>query len=499
MRVLVRADGSGAMGVGHVMRCLALAEELRARGEQVTFASASLPERLRGPLLAAGVMLERVDVPAGGADDGRRSAEIAAGMAAHWIVIDGYQFGQNYFAALQPSSRRLLVLDDVGSTPCRSADVILNQNPSASAGMYDDAGENALLLLGPRYALLRRQFKRAQAMRKIPSRADRLLITLGGGANAGTCVQLIERLMRELPSSADVAIVRGPAHDEAFTAFDGNTAGRVRILQSVDDMASLMACAELAIAGGGSTCLELAFMGVPTCIITMADNQRGMARSLEEAGAALSLGPWDDRPDQVRAIVGLAADRGRREEMARRARALVDGQGVERVAGLMQRATLELRPAGARDEEILWEWRNDPEVRGWSFHTDPIAREEHARWFKSMRARTDCTIWVLSDADKKPIGQGRMQTRGKDAEISVSVSSAWRGKGYGRLLIRMLTERYLAKQTGLTSVVALVKTGNDASRRAFEAVGYALDGQVDVAGTQAYRYVCRSVDTLAVE
>ena len=99
------------------------------------------------------------------------------------------------------------------------------------------------------------------------------------------------------------------------------------------NMPELMAWADWAVTGGGSTCWELAFMGLPAVVIILADKQRAIAEGLESAGAAVNLGWHDDlSPSKIAdALVGLAETVGVRKEMARRGRELVDGKGNERV------------------------------------------------------------------------------------------------------------------------------------------------------------------------
>jgi UDP-2,4-diacetamido-2,4,6-trideoxy-beta-L-altropyranose hydrolase len=494
VRTLIRGDASARIGIGHVIRCFALTEELIARGEEVTMAAASLPEPLRETLLAAGVRVERVDARPGSPEDGARTTEFAAAMNAHWIVIDGYQFGPSFQSTLKLGSRRLLVVDDTGHAATPQADVILNQNPYADSGMYLDVAAATRLLLGTRYALLRRQFTAARpAHRAAPPEASRILVTLGGGDALDTTRRLLDALARTLPASAEVVVVTGPASEagDFLREAIGRAPFSVRVEHDVANMAALMAWADVSVSGGGGTCLELAFMGIPNCIVTMADNQREVARAFDSAGAALDLGEWCAREDHGQRVAALAGDRERRAEMALRGRTLVDGRGAGRVAGIMQSAILRLRPAVSDDEELLWRWRNDPEVRAWSFRTEPIPRDEHAGWFRSAMASQDTVLWICSDGDGTPIGQGRIRIRGTEGEISVSLAAPWRRRGYGRALVELVTEQCLAGDRAGSSVTALIKVGNEGSRCVFEGAGYVLSGGLDVAGVPAWRYVRR--------
>jgi spore coat polysaccharide biosynthesis predicted glycosyltransferase SpsG len=94
-----------------------------------------------------------------------------------------------------------------------------------------------------------------------------------------------------------------------------------------------MAWGDVAVSGGGSTCWELAFMGLPNLALALADNQRGIADGLGRAGVAENLGWFEEVNEETIAtrLEDLLKDRARRAEMGRRGRKLVDGRGPERV------------------------------------------------------------------------------------------------------------------------------------------------------------------------
>jgi spore coat polysaccharide biosynthesis predicted glycosyltransferase SpsG len=149
-------------------------------------------------------------------------------------------------------------------------------------------------------------------------------------------VRALGRLDRE-NLSCTVVIGGSNPNESSITATTERTDVSVDLRSDVDDMASLMAEHDVAVSAGGSTCWELAFMGIPNVILVLADNQRGIAEGLEEAGTAENLG-WHEEigreeiPNQIETLLQNDAQRLR---MARRAQELVDGKGAERVLGKM--------------------------------------------------------------------------------------------------------------------------------------------------------------------
>ena len=299
--LVVRADATPAMGLGHAMRCLALAQAYRDAGGEVVFAMADPPAAFAARLAAESIGLRPAEAVATGAD---------------WIVLDGYHFDAAYERELRAAAR-LLVLDDHDAD--HDADLILRQGLGARAGDR--------VLAGVRYALLRREFRQwAGGDRAVPERVQRVLVTLGGGDPGPVIDIVLEALTR---ADLEVQWITGPLNPRR------DAPPGVEVVVDATDMPERMQWADLAVTAAGSTSWELARVGTPQIAIELADNQRPVARALAEHGIAVPAG-WHadlDAAALARAIDGLTAER--RAEMSRRGRAAVDGQGAVRVLEAM--------------------------------------------------------------------------------------------------------------------------------------------------------------------
>lgn len=131
---------------------------------------------------------------------------------------------------------------------------------------------------------------------------------------------------------------------------------------------------------------------------------------------------------------------------------------------------LELRPATVGDALLLWEWRNDPEVRAWSFHSEPVAWESHCAWLEGKLASDDCRLWILLE-DGVPTAQVRYDRRGAEAEVSFAVAAPFRARGLGTTLLR-LSAPLACRELLVKRLTALVKRENVASIRAFERANF---------------------------
>jgi UDP-2,4-diacetamido-2,4,6-trideoxy-beta-L-altropyranose hydrolase len=493
--LIIRTDASLRTGLGHGMRCLALAQGWKDLGGEVCFALAeSLPafdQRLERE------RFETVNLPVkpGTSEDAFRTAAVAREHAAPWVVVDGYHFNPTYQKAVRESGARLLVFDDYGHAGDYSADIVLNQNISARAKTYTPRASRTRLLLGPQYALLRRDFRiRHLVEKRAPPVGRKILVTLGGVDAHNVTLKVVQALQKNPIESLDGVIVIGGGNPyrESLEAAVRNTPGRLRLVRDPADMSELMAWADLAIGASGTTSWELAFMGVPSLLIATADNQREVGESLDRKGVAKNLG-WHEGltvPHLAHAIREIAESRSIRAEMSRRGRDVVDGQGVGRVVMEMTAALLNLRPVAKGDARLIWKWANERSVRSVSFNPDRIPWKNHIRWFEAKREDPNCLFFLALGPTGAPLGQIRFDGRTESAEVSVSLDSVFRGRGYGSALI-LAGSRKVFVESCLELLHAYIKEGNDPSVRAFMRAGYQHTGQAMVQGQRAIHLVLR--------
>jgi len=333
--VVVRADADAEIGIGHLMRASALAEELHARGSSVDVLSRPLNDRLGQRLSARGLGVHELTEPAGGEADLRRTTGLAHRVGASWIVIDGYRFDARYQAALTDAGFRVLWIDDEAHAAGYTAEVIVNQNLHARPEMYPRRPPDGRLLLGPQYALLRPEFRRRPDPpdRALPPR--RLLVSLGGGDVGALIREILEGIAGLGRDRFEVTVVAGPhASSSALQAAAGRLLSSARVLPFVDDMAAVMAECDLAVSAAGSTVWELLALGIPSMLVVLADNQAAIAAELDRRGAAVSLGAREELTTSsvTQALRSLAQDPLRLELVRRAGSTMVDGRGAARVA-----------------------------------------------------------------------------------------------------------------------------------------------------------------------
>ncbi len=493
MTLLIRVDAGKRMGTGHFMRCLALAQAWLEAGGKVVFVCGESLEFLKDRLRVEELEVNFLSTTPGSNEDAIQTAELAQELKASWVVVDGYHFSAEYQRAIKQHDLRLLFIDDNGHCDHYYADIVLNQNVHASPELYASREPYTRCLLGTQYVLLRREFWGwADWTRTIPEVARKILVTLGGSDPENVTMKVITAVEQVELDGLEATVVIGggnPYKDQLQLAAQGSKIP-IHIESNTTRMPELMAWADVAVSSGGSTCWELAFMGLPHLILVVADNQVPIARELDKLGIARCLGWYSTvLPEDIAShLEELLPKMKVRSEMSGYGRQLVDGKGAKRVVKNFLDFTLTLRPVRREDCALLWKWANDPTVREVSFSLDPIPWEKHVYWFESKLADPLCLIFIGVSQNDEPIGQVRFELSDNDkAEIHVVIDESYRGQGYGSKLIDLAVTE-LFRNTSVQSVNAFVKSTNHASMRAFEKAGFKKIGAVTIKRCESLHY-----------
>jgi UDP-2,4-diacetamido-2,4,6-trideoxy-beta-L-altropyranose hydrolase len=468
--VVLRADASVSAGTGHVMRCLALAHALKRDGKDVCFAVSECPDAILKKIRADSFSIIRLKSKAGSIKDAEEVAKFAKEKKSFWVVSDGYQFSGKYQDAVRGAGLHLLFIDDYGHCKKYCADIILNQNLYAGAHFYPKSDIFTRFLLGTQYALLRPEFfEYRHWKRKLPEKAAKILITLGGSDPDNTTLKIL-KAVKGLDFDVKAVVGSVNPHLRSVEREIKKSPNR-QILKNVPNMPDLMAWADVVITGGGSTCWETCFMGLPNIIIYCGDNQKPIALSLDSAGAAINLGHNKDLEEKkiVSVLKRLANNREARKIMSEKSRLLIDGMGAERVVFAMNAPLL--RKAGKDDCRFVWELSNSREVRAASFSQNPITWETHREWYDRMMKDRNCFFLIAETPEGVKAGQVRFRINGKDVTISTSLAPEFRGRGYGNMLIAQGSESFF-QNSNVNTIHAYIKPENKGSVKSFVGAGY---------------------------
>ena len=354
MNVVFRVDASLRMGNGHVMRCLALADALRELGANCTFISREHRGNLVDQIAKSGHKVlplrqddEDIEVQVYprhaswlGVDwrtDAQQTIAALDGQPTDWLIVDHYALEKQWEQCMRPIVRKIMVIDDLADRP-HDCDLLLDPNLGRHAVNYDRLLiRDTLTLLGPRYALLRPEFKHWRdysLARRVQGKLDRILICMGGVDNDNVTGAVLEALeVCELPSGLQVIVVMGIHAPwlEQVRAQAANMARSVQVKVGVENMAELMADSDLCIGAAGSSTWERCCLGLPSIQVVLAANQEYIAQALDSVEAAVSLNASDIR-NQLQEFFVCDQLKVRMQATSNLARQICKGQGAQIVA-----------------------------------------------------------------------------------------------------------------------------------------------------------------------
>lgn len=323
----IRCDAGARTGVGHLVRCVALAEELTARGVQVHFLS-----DLGGVAWAEAQLAQRglSRHPAPRDEAGLVSAIRRLGLSA--LVIDSYTLPPTHSTAVRAAGTPVLAIVD-GDRRGQDADIYLDQNLDAVL----DSG--TVRLAGLDYALLRSSVRRLRPRSAPVSSSGRTprVVAFFGGTDAYRAAPRIARLLTDTAAPFEATVVAADATLRAeLLAVRADEGQRFEIIDPTDRLPGLLADADLVVSASGTSTWELLCLGRAAALVQVVDNQiQGYERTIAHGYAAGlgRLGALDE--NAVTTLRRLLLNPGERTALAVRGWAAVDGRGAERVADVL--------------------------------------------------------------------------------------------------------------------------------------------------------------------
>lgn len=497
MKVAIRLDASAKIGAGHLMRCLTLADGLRENGATVIFITHDLATEWAALITSKGHLNGCLPV--------RRLSDISAEDVADtdpywqvdaintrdclrsfgkpdWLIVDHYGLDTEWEACLRPQVGKIMVIDDLANRK-HDCDLLLDSNFfEMSDQRYDRlTPEECVCLLGPKYALLRPEFRKTFLERSVDGgKKSRLVISFGGSDPSGATLKVLTAIKNAGLRDALIDVVVGSWNKDRFEIerLCSEIPG-ANYLFNVDNMACLMANAALYVGAGGTTTWERCCMNLPGIVIATAENQIAGSVAMAQRGAQIYLGQAHEVSGEnvVDAIVFVQSNTWLRNALGNVGAGIVDGHGMERVVRRIIHAGVTLREAAPSDSETIFLWRNSPEVRRNSFNSEPIAWLDHAAWYASALSNPE-KVLLLAVLNDKEVGVLRYDLQDCKGVVSIYLSPESFGKGYGEHVLSAGNEWMLIHYPQITVLEAKTMPGNVASAKVFERAGFDLKNLV---------------------
>jgi spore coat polysaccharide biosynthesis predicted glycosyltransferase SpsG len=337
MRVAIRADATALSGVGHAMRCLALAEGFAESGDRIHWIGGLASQ----PWLAQKVSEITTSIEEPAESESEQANQILE-IDPDITIVDSYILGEAFCSAVQHHRNILIAIVDSASH-LGPADMYVS--PSVEPVSPNIVGE-APILQGVEYVLIRSDLRRikehivrSRQLDGAASRPRRIAVLMGGTDVAGMAPVIVESLLSlDVPVSIDAA-PRPMQLSPTPKQLDHNGASTVTWWSPGEDFYQQLVEADLVISAAGVSSWEFLYLELPLALVRVADNQASNYQWMTSQGHAVALGEstslQDPRVLQAALRELLEVDLG-----ATRSRApIVDGLGVQRIVdGAHQRA-----------------------------------------------------------------------------------------------------------------------------------------------------------------
>jgi len=498
-RVAIRADGSPQIGLGHIKRCLALAQALHEAGAEVSLISRDFGVDLHSLASASGIArLFTLRPPLNGKDtviddvphadwagvswhtDADETCEALRGWSANWVVVDHYAFDAKWHRAVgRCVDAEIAVIDDLGDREL-DATVLVDHNYSADhrAKYAQRLIATGAILGGPRFALLSPIYSTARAYEF--NEHVRSIGVFMGGFDAADLSSLVLKACREhcgFTGPIEIATTRLNPNLCALAKSCEQWPGTTLTIDA-GELADFFARHDLQIGAGGGATWERCRVGVPTLTLPCSDNQQVVISALAQLGILRTTEPPGDVSPQT---VGAAAsdlleDVEGRRLISSRSRELVDGLGARRVAMHLAARNMSVRRARLSDAQFIHAWRNHPAIRSVSRDATEIGWPTHLNWLGRVLTDPDRML-LIGMVGTIPVGVIRFDSvPSAGMEVSLYVDPAMHGLGLGRTLLRAGESSARQSRSDIRRFLATVLEGNIGSQRMFESAGYCRSG-----------------------
>jgi UDP-2,4-diacetamido-2,4,6-trideoxy-beta-L-altropyranose hydrolase len=301
MCVIFRVEGQPNIGLGHVMRCMALAQKLVQCGHTVFFFMSQHSQCFcRSRADWPGEILPIADMDKNA--EAQWLSKQCKDLSADWLVLDGYQYDQDYRHALQCKTYKLAVFDDTNDSGAFYADMVINGAGNYAVNKaqhnYQLTAPRALLAIGQNYRVLRQEFLQL-ADKKWSDRKSLTLMFGGSDPNNLTLLVLQSLLKRNV--SMPITIITGAAYDGVNNLDDLIKSSGLDIthLHDCQNMAAVLVNTKLALSAAGGSQFELLACATPSILVVVADNQKFASQDAQSQGWCQVINSDRLSPDEL--------------------------------------------------------------------------------------------------------------------------------------------------------------------------------------------------------
>ena len=290
--LFIRVDSSSEIGIGHMMRCLTLAQELKNNFDKIIFLTQKDSGNFIGTIMKN--EFEVIFIPTTNNDPNIIKNLITAySENKNFLLIDHYDIDTDFELSLKNIFERIFVIDDLANRK-HDCDLLIDQNYYRDLNQrYEKLIQNGTIaLLGPKYAIIKAEFKNTDKKTiKKNTQIKKILVSFGGSDLTNECKKVLDALCSIENSKFEIVVVAG-IYNHKFEQLKKlyEKYSNIKIYRHVNDLSRLMLNSDLFIGAGGTTTWERLYMGLPSIVTIISNDQKESIEFLSDTGHVINLG-----------------------------------------------------------------------------------------------------------------------------------------------------------------------------------------------------------------
>lgn len=466
--IYIRVDGNAETGLGHIVRCSALAYMLKHEFK-ISFFCRSIPDQLINELQANGFKVVSI----------KDEEDFLGNISNHEIVVlDGYKHDTSYHKAIKSKNAKLVCIDDLNDRRF-VADLIINTAPGSLPKNYKTI-PYTLFALGLDYVLLRPQFLKVINEKRKPGGIETVMINFGGADPHNYTLGTLKTILNYNQFKRIIVITGTSYKFSEKLARTVDKDKRVENRHSLSErlMVETMLECELAIVPSSGVLFEILATGCKVISGYTAVNQILIYQNLKRANMFVDAKDFSERHLKEALVKVGEPDLILKQPF--------DGNSPTRLSKLFkclsEEYSVDFREADENDLEQTFKWASDSKVRRYSFQTHKISHEEHSKWFRRKLNDTNC-FYLIANFEGNSIGSIRFDSNNGVSLISFLVDPLFHGRGFGLVILKKGLECYTKSDTWCSGDLKLIKgmviKENIASIKIFERLGFSRTDRGD--------------------
>lgn len=461
-KVYIRVDGNAQIGLGHLVRCIALAQMLKSDFE-ISFVCKKIPENNVNEIKALSFNLIIIK---------SEKTFISLVQNDTIVVLDSYDLDSDYQKIIKDKGCKLVCIDDLHDKVF-FADLIINHAPNIDPIDYQ-AQIYTQYALGLDYVLLRPVFLN-KAKQPTVNQVIQTAFVCFGGSDTKNITQTVVNILIGDTRFTKIIVVTGAAYNylnKLKESIGNNT--RVVLYHAIDSetMCNLIADADLAIVPSSGILQEAIAVGCKIVSGMYVENQKDIFNNYKALGAFESAGYFSDS-ELLNAI-----DNSFKNEIIFRKK-LIDGESGNRILKYFKQLLIEeeVLLKNVKESDLLktFEWAGNAEIRKYFFNTRPVKFDEHKNWFLNKLNDNNC-FYYMGVLHSEIFGSVRFDIEGNKAVISYVVDPLYQNRGLGTILLKKGLDLFICQFTGKISFVyGEAFFENIASFKIFKKLGYTTE------------------------